>query len=276
MKNSIRVGILEQRKYSKQRYLKCQILGEDSRKRYLYKYMDMESAIQCIKKKELRFVEPSLWKDQYEKLFYTANYSKVAGGSKFPITLFANCFTKERASESSWKTYVYDKNGIASRCVQFKINRAKFRKALSDSSFINQATIYEGQCSYILNDIDIINIAQKKSPWHIDLFQNGMNLSIFMSLLLIKRKCFRYENECRFFLVKDVKSKLRNHGRKKAGQHIILSLDWKLFVESILVDDKCSDTELDMFSAACIAAGLPLPKRNDLYSVPIRLPVIIE
>ena len=36
----------------------------------LYKYMDMGAAIKCIKDGSLRFVEPSCWKDQFEKLFY--------------------------------------------------------------------------------------------------------------------------------------------------------------------------------------------------------------
>ncbi len=271
----IKVDLENQSQYAQQIFARCKILGKNNKKRFLYKYMDMETALKCLQNRELRFAEPSSWKDQYEKLFYTADYHNVDSTKSYPKSIFACCFTKEKVNEAAWKTYIYSQSGLSGRCVQFKINRSKFRRALN-KALKNQGVAYEGQCNYKLNDFEIKNLADKKSTNYSAIFGKGIDLSGFLSLLLVKRKCFRYENETRFFLDLDSKSAFKVHGRKKTGKFIYVKLDWKDFVEAILVDERCTDTELNVLTTACRQVGIRVnPTRNDLYAASLKLPIII-
>lgn len=273
---SIKVEIKEQSKTAKKEYPRCQILGDNSKKFYLYKYLDMEVAIKCLKYNTLRFAQPSSWKDNYEKLYYTADYSNVDKTGTFPKKLFACCFTHNKASEASWKTYTYNKSGLGSRCVQFKIRRSKFRKALN-RALKGKGVAYEGLCNYELTDYNIRTIGEKLSQNYSEFIQNGIDLSGYLSLLLIKRQCFKYENECRFFLIPDDEKSFIVSGTKKNVRHIDLNLNWKDFVEDIIVDEKCTETELGMLKDVCSKAEIDVQiHRNNLYAVPIRLPIKIQ
>ena len=273
--NTIKENILNQSNYAQRKFKHCKIIGEDNRRRILYKYMNLESAIKCIKNKVLCFVEPTCWKDQYEKLFYTANYSKVDTCEKFPLTLFASCFTKNQTSEACWSVYVHEKARIASHCVQFRINRKFFRKELNQCMQKYHGTVYEGQCNYSLHDAQIIKLPQKESPLYSEIFENDFDLSSFLSLLLIKRECFQYENESRFFFIPENCSTLDVHSKKSSGKYVLLPLNWSTFVESIVVDEKCPDVLFQSFVEVCENAHLPKPERNKLYHAPINIPITI-
>ncbi|MBQ9434749.1 MAG: hypothetical protein IJU33_01315 [Bacteroidales bacterium] len=271
----IKVEIENQSQYAQQLYARCKILGKNSKKQFLYKYMDMDTALKCLQNSELRFAEPSSWKDQYEKLFYTADYHKVDPTKSYPKTIFACCFTKEKVNEAAWKTYIYSQSGLSGRCVQFKINRSKFRIALS-KALKNNGVAYEGQCIYKQIDKEITHLTDKKSPNYSAIFGKGIDLSGFLSLLLVKRKCFRYENETRFFLDLDNKNAFKVHGRKKTGKFIYVKLNWTDFIEAIVIDERCSDMELNVLTTACHKAGIKIkPTRNDLYAVPFKHPITI-
>ena len=44
----------------------CFYIGERNTNRYLYKYMDLESAIISLTKGTVRFLEPYTWQDKFE------------------------------------------------------------------------------------------------------------------------------------------------------------------------------------------------------------------
>ena len=139
------VKIIKQFKTTKN----CYYIGDRKKQQYMYKYMDIETAIKCLKGQNVMFVEPTLWPDKYESRFYTANYSKILSEStEVTPKLYACCFTFSRASEAAWKTYSYEKTGIASRCVQFRINKRLFREALNVYAKGNDCKIYEGPIDY--------------------------------------------------------------------------------------------------------------------------------
>ena len=84
----------------------CYYIGDRKKQMYMYKYMDIETAIKCLKGRNIMFVEPILWPDKYESRFYTANYSKIVKDfNNITPKLYACCFTFSRASEAAWKTY---------------------------------------------------------------------------------------------------------------------------------------------------------------------------
>lgn len=60
----------------------CYYIGNREKQMYIYKYMDIETAILCLKNNNIRFVEPTLWQDKYESRFYTADYSKIIKDKK--------------------------------------------------------------------------------------------------------------------------------------------------------------------------------------------------
>ena len=87
--------------------------------RTVYKYMDMNTAIKCLEegKFTLRFSEPTVWNDNYEKRFYKADYKQfidtTKGDEEIPSIVYACCFTRNKTSEAAWKTYSYDKVSVS-------------------------------------------------------------------------------------------------------------------------------------------------------------------
>ena len=94
-----------------------------------FKYMPLETALQCLKNNNLWFVEPSKWKDEYERYFYNAEINGKKCSEDNPV-LYATCVTNKGNSESAWKIYSYGAKKSDSLCVQFILNRIKLREQL--------------------------------------------------------------------------------------------------------------------------------------------------
>ena len=240
----------------------CYYIGDRKKQLYMYKYMDIETAIKCLKGRNIMFVEPILWPDKYESRFYTANYSKIVKDfNNITPKLYACCFTFSRASEAAWKTYSYEKTGLASRCVQFRINKRLFREALNRFAKENQCKIYEGPIDYSLTDFQINNVHLPSSGMLYDqVFKVNFKLNNYLSLLLIKRQAFNYENEYRYFIVP-------NNG--VADENIFPIIPWSDIIVEVKVDKECSDIEIEILSKYLQESGVKLkPTRFDLYSNP--------
>ena len=240
----------------------CYYIGNRKKQLYMYKYMDIETAIKCLKGRNIMFVEPILWPDKYESRFYTANYSKIVKDfNNITPKLYACCFTFSRASEAAWKTYSYEKTGLASRCVQFRINKRLFREALNMHAKDNDCKIYEGPIDYSLTDDQINRLHLPSSGYLYDsIFNNNFSFHNYLSLLLIKRQAFNYENEYRYFIVP-------NDG--KANDRIFPTIPWSSMIVDVKVDKKCSDIEIEILSTYLKENGIEIePTRFDLYSNP--------
>lgn len=240
----------------------CYYIGDRKKQMYMYKYMDIETAIKCLKGRNIMFVEPILWPDKYESRFYTANYSKIVKDfNNITPKLYACCFTFSRASEAAWKTYSYEKTGLASRCVQFRINKRLFREALNMHAKDNNCKIYEGPIDYSLTDDQINRLHLPSSGYLYDsIFNNNFSFHNYLSLLLIKRQAFNYENEYRYFIVP-------NDG--KANDRIFPTIPWSSMIVDVKVDKKCSNIEIEILSTYLKENGIEIePTRFDLYSNP--------
>lgn len=240
----------------------CYYIGDRKKQMYMYKYMDIETAIKCLKGRNIMFVEPILWPDKYESRFYTANYSKIVKDfNNITPKLYACCFTFSRASEAAWKTYSYEKTGLASRCVQFRINKRLFREALNMHAKDNDCKIYEGPIDYSLTDNQINRLHLPSSGYLYDsIFNNNFSFHNYLSLLLIKRQAFNYENEYRYFIVP-------NDG--KANDRIFPTIPWSSMIVDVKVDKKCSNIEIEILSTYLKENGIEIePTRFDLYSNP--------
>lgn len=233
---------------------------------YLYKYLDLESALLSLKNGNIRFVEPTRWEDKFEGRFYNANYSKVSTNAQDYPFLYASCMSIRPHNEAAWKIYSYGKVGIGAHCVQIKINKNLFRKELIDSTTINSNTkIYEGLVTYATETI--INGIHKKTyksktgsiinNHNYTQFFSHFHLASYLNLLLLKRDYFKHENEIRFFVVPEKASlpkgkKARVNGVDVYGVALNININWANVIEEIRIDSKCSELEYSIFKDECL------------------------
>lgn len=240
-----------------------------------YKYMSLENALMCLKNGNLWFVEPPVWEDKYEQDFYLATIKGNKCSPNNPIA-YATCLTNTKRSEAAWKIYAYEKQGLASRCVQFVINRAKLRKALINANYKdtrglqplkNDYDIYEGVVSY-LDETIIKELPKKQITRNGKRVQNRLHHIYFdtftfekyLNLLLLKRTAFQHENETRLFLVK------KNFSSGKKGKtHLDVEIPWKDILEGVYYDSKLSDFEKQLLedqvrSTLGLAPGSSFPR----------------
>lgn len=242
---------------------KCHHIGKHRKNVFMYKYMDIETAILCIKGANIRFVEPTQWQDKYESRFYTADYTKITTDKKLTPRLYACCFTFNKASEAAWRIYSYQKTGIASRCVQFRIKKQLFREALNKYAIENDCEIYEGPMNYDLDDYQIDHLHFKDHIVDESLFNTEFTRDHYLSLLLIKRSAFYYENEYRFFITPN---------KQDMQSAIYPVINWSQMVDQVFVDKDCSDIEIEILTNYLVAAGINInPVRKNLNQNPDKL-----
>ena len=244
-------------------------VGTIKREESIYKYLDMDTFITCLGMSTLRFSEPTVWKDKFEKRFYLAKYEN-AKSTDTPM-VFANCFTKSEMSEAAWKIYSYDKNGLAKRCIKLTINHQLLFDALIKYANKNCYELYEGNITYLPQNT-IMKIHHKDNIIGKKLF-SSFDLSSYINLLLIKRDFFRHENEIRFFLI-DKKRTKKDKGKTQKGsingKYIDINLSWKDIIEEIQISKDCTSNELMLFSNVCSNKGIDTKKIQsvDLYKAP--------
>ena len=219
----------------------CFFIAQPTRIHYIYKYIDINTAMLCLKNNNIRFSQPHTWKDQYESRFYKADYSKITKTENTPI-VHACCVTLNKACEASWNTYSYNKTGIGAHCVQFKINKVRFRKQLEKYARKHNCRIYEGVTTYNLSDYEIDNLHLKKSPYYNEYFIK-FDKTKFLNLLLIKRAAFKYEEEYRFFVI--------HESNNVKNDFIDIEINWRDIIEEIKIDGKCSSVEIESFRLFC-------------------------
>lgn len=247
----------------------CYYIGNREKQMYIYKYMDIETAILCLKNNNIRFVEPTLWQDKYESRFYTADYSKIIKDKKNIIPkLYSCCFTLSKASEAAWRIYSYDKLGLASRCVQFRINKRLFREKLDEYAKKNSCKIYEGNINYTLSDFRINHLHLVGHYGYNEVFNSDFNLNNYLSLLLLKRSAFNYENEFRYFIIPD---------NGMANKQIFPTIEWSDIVVDVKVDRNCSEIEIEILTHYLNEHGVEIkPTKFDLYTNPDKKIIIGE
>ncbi len=219
-------------------------IGNYAKGGYFYKYMGLETAILCIKSSTIRFNEPCNWKDKYEGHFYLANILGESSSEKNPITL-ACCLTNKENNEAAWKIYSYDAKGWNSHCVQFKINKVRFREQLIKAIKDNYK-LYEGVVSYKSESI-LYNLHLKSTnngkPYYTPLFHcffDKFDLESYLNLLLLKRDAFMHEQEVRMFIIPKENSQQQVKG--KFGP-VDLAINWSEVIEEVWIDSKCTELQ---------------------------------
>lgn len=219
------------------------ILGNKCREEIVCKYMDLETAEKCLENGTIRFIEPKSWKDPYEKLFYFANYKKELGWKKNMPTLLATCITPTTSCEAAWKVYTYGKTeGKKGLCTQFVFDFEALRKELL-ANIPSGLKMYEGKVTYrqtsTINKLRTIDSYLFKR-----FFSSELNIETCLSLMLIKRPAYRYENEIRIFLYTENES----HQFKKynSSKYIDIKIDFAKCLKKIVVDEKATKDQLSV------------------------------
>lgn len=231
------------------------VIGEPTTNRKMYKYINMSVAQKVIKDGYItfRFQQPSNWDDEYEMLFYNADYSEITSDAKTHPKLYACCFTFDKICEASWKQYSGN-IGAGKNCVRLHINKGAFRKAIADYAEDKGFKIYEGPVYYrgeylienLLNSSSSIQNENIKRQ-HEELFCGDFKIDNYLSLLLLKRVLFEYEKEYRFFLV---------NTRGRIYKKIDVQVPIKSVVDKIMLSDNCDNKYKKSFREFCQKEGI--------------------
>ena len=240
----------------------CNHMNYDEPPQKIYKYLSIEIAHKCIEEGNIRFSQPSMWNDGYEKRFYPSNcdYSNIIterNKNIFTPQLYACCFTQNMTSEAAWKIYSYNDTNA---CVQFSINVDKLRLKLDSYATNNNCMIYEGPMIYNYSDEEIATLHKKNANLHKILFYD-FKLDNYLSLLRIKRNAFYYENEYRFFVVPQNQENVN-------GDYLYIPICWKDIVDEIKIESKNSKFIKDCFQNFLKSKGFDITLQEfDLYNM---------
>lgn len=207
-------------------------LGNPCPKVFLYKYLSVDGFCKSVENGELRFCIPSLWKDQFEKRFYEADYSVVTSDTGTHPVLYANCFSTDKENEASW--ILYDKNGGG--CVQLRIRRTYLLNLLER---VKGVDFYIGYANYDLKTAHIETIHMANITGHSS-FASNFDLDSYLSLLLIKRKFFEHEHELRIFAIPN--GEPLEYARIE-DDYLYVNINWENIVEGILMSPQISQPD---------------------------------
>lgn len=173
-----------------------------SKQNSLYKYTCFGSVIRTVESEELVFVSPMKWKDPFERRFYKTDYSGF--GFERP-DIACMCLTNKSTTneEASWKMYVTPNDKALRLTYDFSV-LCSFLEKYAEA---NQCTVYIGKVIYDFDkkEIEILHKPGKVNNAMYDVFfpSDSFGIEHYLSLMLIKRKSFQFENEVRIFVVKE-------------------------------------------------------------------------
>ena len=210
--------------------------------------MTLGNAINSFMSNSICFVEPVVWKDNYESRFYTCSYGPTCINQIVDTPkLYASCFTKNKVSEAAWYIYSHKYSGLDSICVMVEIDLNNFRKSLS-KAIGSKDIVYEGAINYQLSQSMLDTLHLPNNRLH-NLFANNFSLKNYLNLLLLKRPFFSYENEVRFFINKyNDNNKTSN---ANATPLIVQNINWALFIKSITIHSRIDSVEYKILEQIC-------------------------
>lgn len=164
----------------------------------IYRWYNLDRAIEIFEKNKLAFLSPSKWEDPYEKEFLKITLSNRGGpinirtvpsGNPPRFSIFSQCWTGIPESEALWNVRTPLKDGL-----RFCINTS----TLYD--FLNQqrTNFYIGKVEYL--PLDELTEEERIIELYED--SHGNKTLFHLQLLLFKRLQYKYEEEYRLFVVK--------------------------------------------------------------------------
>ena len=162
------------------------------------KYIPLDRFIKTIDSKELVFVSPEAWYDPFEQRFYGIDcYSR----GYITEDIACICFSEKsiRNEDACWRVYA----NSGEKAVRVSFNYMILLQFLDEYAKSNGFRVFIGQANYSLEKKDIKELNNPHSTYYNEYFPDMMDRENYLSLMLLKRKSFEYENEIRFFLVRE-------------------------------------------------------------------------
>lgn len=170
-----------------------------STQKHLYKYMQLNRFVSSVKNNELVFVSPDTWKDPFERRFFKTDYTSL--NFKRP-EIGCMCLTSKSSTneEASWRMYVNPND----KALRLSIDFNEFCKMLDNYAGTNDCKVYIGNVIYDFTKEEIMSLNNNTKNINYDTyFPSPLSLENYLTLMLIKRVSFAFENEVRIFIVKD-------------------------------------------------------------------------
>lgn len=163
-----------------------------------YKYMLLDRLEKNVSAGKLVFVSPDLWQDPFEKLYHNIDCSN-RGFTPTP-EIACMCITDKSSAneEAMWKAYGDQENRKVVR-VTYDVNC--LYSILNDYSRKHDCKVYIGRAIYTFSKDEITSFYKNT-----EFCPMTMDIEHYLSLMLLKRTAFSYENEIRIFIVKNEKS----------------------------------------------------------------------
>lgn len=240
-------------------------VATDTTEKSLYKYMPAHNAIDLICNGHFFIASPKTWDDPYEMKFIDrANYSNHTEFQQ-PKATFCTCFTNKPANEASWITYTYKNRGIESRSIRVKIQMEVFKKLIDqkiNALKLIEPCAYLGKVKYDLQKKSIDALPKKSSVYHNQFFC-PLTWERYADLLLLKRKDFDYEHECRLIVL----CNSDNPDINKGISVYFTDSEINDIIEEVIIDPNCTSLEVDLLKVK-ILTKINNPtkvKQNPLY-----------
>ena len=242
---------------------------------HYYKYMSLDSALECLKNNNICFNQPSNWDDKYESRFYNANYIDNKGTDVTMPKSYACCFTSKQDNEAAWSIYSHNQQSDKSIVVEFKLNARELHRQLLTN--LKDSVIYIGLVKYWdkkiidnihkqkipINDL-FIRAKESDNPYYYHFF-DGFSKDHFFSLMLLKRDAFEHEQEIRIFVVPN--------SQESTQKYTLVNINWIDLIEQVRIDSKCPPekkeelqkalSKLYFEKKAAIDAGCKKHQRNN-------------
>ena len=164
----------------------------------VFKYMPLERLVQSVKDKALVFVSPEAWYDPFEQLYYGIDCSARDYNTE---DIACMCVSEKSSTneDASWRVYA----GSSDKSVRVSFEQEALMGVLDEFADNNGYEVYIGKVDYSFEKKEIKDIYKSSSSLHHIYFPYQMSREHYLSLMLLKRKAFQYENEVRIFLVKN-------------------------------------------------------------------------
>lgn len=187
----------------------------------LYRTLDFSRAVQIFERRELYFVNPSMWDDPCEeRIKHSKNHA-----------LFAQCWCELGVSDAMWRIYSQNGMGVRISTTKEKLETAlkalakeeKYKYRVKKVAYKTQSE-FEAEASKIANDLN-----------------EDFDVSRAVDMLYLKRDAFKHESEWRATLF--FPNEIDIAGKKA----VTVPIDPHDFIDRILLDPRAPDELVDSF-----------------------------
>lgn len=205
-------------------------------KTLLYKYMPLERVLEMLTNQTLWFANPTIWKDPFEKRFIENKYEIDGAQREFPWKnrVYCMCATQTATSEAYWNAYSANEIGVS-----IKFNRKNLLAELDRLAALGNR-IYIGKVEY-----QQTQIIKRRLTSNTFLNPTGKPITslgkedLKVRLLLLKRLAYQYENELRFFIIRD-------KAAKQDGTILKYNIDNTNLIDSIALDPRIGSLTVEL------------------------------